>query len=76
MFSDLNKIPIIGDFIIAFAITVVLTSLSSAAGYFGYVGESKEMLINIFIYIGIIYFICSLGFRVYLFLKKSNLLNK
>ena len=35
MWSDLNKIPIIGDFIISFGIVVVLISFSSAGGFWG-----------------------------------------
>lgn len=68
--NDLNKLPVIGDLIIAFAITVILTSFSSAGGYFGFEGEKKELLINIFVIIGVIYFIGAILFRAYRFIKK------
>ncbi|WP_458699796.1 hypothetical protein ACKGJI_08160 [Sulfurospirillum sp. 1307] len=70
MWSDLYKIPIIGDFIISFGIIVVLTSVSSAGGFWGLKGEDKTLLINIFIYIGIAYFILSTLFRAYKYFKK------
>jgi len=70
MFHDLNKIPIIGDFIISFAIIVVLTSVSSAGAFWGFEGEDKTLMINIFIAIGVIYFLASLGKRVYNYTKK------
>lgn len=72
MLADVQKIPIIGDLIIAFAITVVLAAFSSACSYFGFEGENKKILINIFIYVGITYFIVAVGMRVFFFIKKRT----
>jgi len=72
MFHDLNKIPVIGDFIIAFAIIVVLTSVSSAGAFWGFEGEDKTLMINIFIAIGVIYFFSSLVKKVYDYKKNKN----
>jgi len=72
MLSDLNKIPIIGDLIISFAIIVVLTSVSSAGSFWGFEGEDKELMINIFIGIGCLYFISSIINRIYIFTKKNK----
>jgi len=69
--NDLNKIPVIGDLIISFAIIVVLTSVSSAGGFWGFEGKEKELMINIFIGIGAIYFIGSVAKRIYNFVKKK-----
>lgn len=74
--EDLNKIPVVGDLIIAFAIIVVFTSLSAASGYFGFEGEDKKLLINIFIYAGIIYFVAALAIKTYTFIKRSTKQNK
>lgn len=71
-FTKLHKIPIIGDLIIAFAIIVVLTTLSSAGGYFGLEGTQKELLINIYIACGIVYFIFAILKRIYQFLIQKN----
>lgn len=70
MFHDLNKIPVIGDLIISFAIIVVLTSVSSAGRFWGFEGEDKTLMINIFIAIGVIYFLGSLVKRAYNYTKK------
>jgi hypothetical protein len=70
MWSDLNKIPIIGDFIISFGIVVVLISFSSAGGFWGLEGEEKKLLINLFIAIGIFYFFYSSVKKLYIYLKK------
>lgn len=72
MFSDLKKIPIIGDFIISFAIVVVLTTLSSAGGFWGFEGDDKRIMINIFIFIGIAYFTGSILFRLYIYIKNEK----
>lgn len=69
--NDLNKIPIIGDFIISFAIIVVLTTLSSAGGFWGLEGDNKTLLINVFIGIGILYFISSVGLKFYSYITKN-----
>jgi hypothetical protein len=70
--ADVRRIPVIGELIIAFAITVVLAAFSSACSYFGYEGEDKKMLLNIFIYIGFTYFIVALVFRGFFFIKKQT----
>lgn len=72
MFSDLKKIPIIGDFIISFAIVVVLTTLSSAGGFWGFEGDDKKIMINIFIFIGIAYFAGSILYRLYVYIKHKK----
>jgi len=71
-FTDVGKIPIVGDLIIAFAIIVVLTSLSSAGGYFGLEGENKQLMINIFITLGIVYFIAALSFRTFRYITNKK----
>lgn len=73
-FEDIHKVPIIGDIIIAFAITMSLAALSSAGGYFGLNEENKELLIKSFIFIGICYLVISLSYRAYKYFqhKKEN----
>jgi len=73
MYSDLKKIPVIGDFIIGFAIVVVLTTLSSAGGFWGFEGNEKKLMINIFIFIGIIYFLLSIIKRLFNFFKEKKI---
>lgn len=68
-FKKIYKIPFIGDLIISFAIIVVLTTLSSAGGYFGLEGAEKALLINIYIGCGIVAFVISLFYKSYHFLK-------
>lgn len=75
-FSQIQKIPIVGDLIIAFAITVILTTLSSAGGYFGLEGSKKELLINIYIACGIVYFIFAILKRIYRFFKYLKIKDK
>ena len=67
---DLNKIPVIGDLIISFAIIVILTAVSSAGGFWGFEGSDKKLMINIFIGIGVIYFISSIFKRIYNYKKN------
>ena len=69
--NDLKKIPVIGDLIISFAIVVILTTVSSAGNFWGFAGEDKEIMINIFIAIGIMYFVSSIFKRVYNYTKKA-----
>lgn len=69
--TDLNKIPVVGDLIISFAIIVVLTSVSSAGGFWGFEGKDKELMINIFIAIGVMYFVGSIIKRIYVYTKKN-----
>jgi prenyltransferase beta subunit len=57
--------------IISFAIIVVLTSVSSAGGFWGFEGKDKEIMINIFIAIGILYFVGSILKRAYDYTKKT-----
>ena len=47
MWSDLNKIPIIGDFIISFGIVVVLISFSSEASFFGAKASDSKVFQNV-----------------------------
>jgi|GEM_PF-4318202 cytochrome c oxidase subunit IV len=70
-FKNLHNIPIIGDLIIAFAIIVVLTTLSSAGGYFGLKGKEKELLINFYIACGSVYFVFAILKRIYSFFIKK-----
>lgn len=72
IFADLRKIPIIGDFIIAFAIIVVLITLSSAANFFGFEGDNKKLMINLYIAIGIVYFALSILLRIFTYFRKSK----
>lgn len=72
MLDSVTRLPIIGDLIISFGIVVVLTTLSSAGGYFGLEGKDKELLINIYTYIGIVYFIAAIIFRIYKFMTKKR----
>lgn len=71
-FTDIAKIPIIGDIIIGFAIIVVFISLSSAGGYFGLETEAKQYMINVFIAIGILYSFIAISYRVYKFIIKKR----
>ena len=70
MWEDLNKIPIIGDIIISFAIVFTLTTLSSAGNFWGLEGENKKLLIDSFIALGVTYFIYTIIKKMYLFLIK------
>jgi uncharacterized SAM-binding protein YcdF (DUF218 family) len=71
-FGNVAKIAIVGDIIIGFAIIVVLTSLSSAGGYFGLEGEQKQMMVNFFMFIGASYTMSAISYRIYKFIKKGK----
>jgi hypothetical protein len=71
IYTDLKKIPVIGDLILSFALVVVLITLSSAGGFWGLETSDKEILINVFIGLGVVYFSYSILKRVYIFFKNK-----
>ncbi|MBE0492130.1 MAG: hypothetical protein IBX44_07745 [Sulfurospirillum sp.] len=71
-FSNVAKIPIIGDIIIGFAIIVTLIALASAGGYFGLDGQYKQLMINFFIALGIIYTLLALSYRIYKIIRTKR----
>lgn len=62
---NIAKKPFIGEIIIFFAIFLTLGAVSGTLNHFGLTGEDKQTLFKGYVFVGAIYVVGSLGFRVY-----------
>ena len=73
IFTDVSKIPIIGEIIIATAIYFVLLVTAATSSYFGLDEVQKALLPKIFLSLSCTYIVGSLAYRVYKkLIKKSS----